>query len=884
MGTVSHSGSRLHRFDFYLCALRLRAGMAFALMAAFGASLVTISAHAQSSRDIVGGPITTQRLEQFLNAYVDPTDAEATAIDRLHESYLDRYRAEIEPEATALMNSMNRRQPSKDEYEKFMRSLDRMQDKIAEADNQFFASAIELLAESRRGGMQRVREARERQRLLSGLVQFAPMMLGGGAGFIDLPARAIREGYFSKVSTENREAFDAVLRSQESRTLGQAREYNSEVRKALVGFFDVMMSMQESAQAAAQAVDPNNPESFQAMEAQQRAMMEKITALGAEVRKSVQSNFQANRAGAAALAALLPEDSGVLLRLDVADAAVNSVGFGGGRGSMSRTRMRTLGGRIDRDPDLSPEVKAEIANILKAWRRDQAQASEKLAEAMLEAPLSAGMFSVAESETVSAARRQYRDVGNATLKQIASKLLDHASRYVLSSTGYEEDGTEVELYRVASAPKVEDDASEVTALNDARLRSAFLGGSAGEAIDAMTADDVVRIAQLMGIDSSSQAVIEAVVDGWKGAQWDAQIAPLAARMVEVARRRMTTDDTGVRYDEALVRELESLRTRVATLAFELDEKLYADLASALGLSADDALFVLLRLERTDVAVSRSDMRGASAGVPLPLSRNLARAKVDPAMARTVLEGAKAEFAALASSLAARVQERLELTHRKHAAWRVFAGHDQAAMERASREYGELMLKAGQSDRAFGELLTKTFVDAFNTHANDAMLARDFRRAVVASAYPEVYKRADNAQVQLDAAQMLSGLSEDQRARVTALAAEYSVVFEKFSDEMVMQADQPMTGVGDEATWAEYQKRAERVEKARFNRNERTEKALAELRRILGVENAALVPGLVKDQEQASREAVGIWQVVPQCIAELCGQDERFNMWMGGDED
>jgi|GEM_PF-1781035 len=869
MGTVSRSGSRTRRLDFYLRAVRLRACVAFALVAAFGASLVTISAHAQSSRDIVGGPITTQRLEQFLNAYVCPTDAEATAIDRLHESYLDRYRAEIEPEATALMSSMNGRQPSKDEYEKFMRSLDRMQDKIAEADNQFLASAIELLAESRRGGMQRVREARERQRLLSGLVQFAPMMLGGGAGFIDLPARAIRDEYFSKVSTENREAFDAVLRSQESRTLGQAREYNSEVRKALVGFFDVMMSMQESAQAAAQAVDPNNPESFQAMEVQQRAMMEKITALGAEVRKTVQSNFQANRAGAAALAALLPEDSGVLLRLDVADAAVNSVGFGGGRGSLSRTRMRSLGGRIDRDPDLTPEVKVEIANILKAWRRDQAQASEKLAEAMLDAPLSAGMFSVAESETVSAARRQYRDVGNATLKQIASKLLDHASRYVLSSTGYEEDGTEVELYRVVSAPKAEDDASEATALNDARLRSAFLEGSAGQAIDAMTADDVVRIAQMIGIDSSSQAVIEAVVDGWKSAQWDAQIAPLAARMVEVARRRMTTDDTGMlRYDEALAREFESLRTHVATLAFELDEKLYVDLASALGLAADDALFVLLRLERTDVAVSRSDMRGAGAGagVPLPLSRNLARAKVDPAVVRTVLEGAKAEFAALASSLAARVQERLELTHRKHAAERVFATRDQAAVERASRDYGELMLKAGQSDRAFGELLTKTFVDAFNTHANDAMLARDFRRAVLASAYPEVYKRADNAQVQLDAAQMLSGLSEDQRARITALAAEYSVVFEKFSDEMVMPADQPMTGVADEATWAEYQKRAEKVEKARFNRTERTEKALAELRRILGAENAALVPGLVKDQEQASRE------------------DERFNMWMGGDED
>jgi hypothetical protein len=832
------------------------------------AACIAPDAHAQSSRDIVGGPITTQRLERFLNAYVAPTDAEAAAMDRLHESYLDRYRAEIEPEASALMGSMSGRQPSKDEYEKFLRSLDRMQDKISEADNQFFASATELLAESRRGGMQRVREARERQRLLSGIVQFAPMMLGGGAGFIDLPARAIREEYFSKVSAENREAFDAVLRSQEQRTLGQAREYNSEVRKALFGFFDVMMSMQEAAQEAARAVDPNNPDSFRAMEAQQRAMMEKIAALGTEVRNAVKSNFEANRAGAAALAALLPEESGVLLRLDVADAAVNSVGFGGGRGNVSRTRMRTLGGRIDRDPEITPEVKAEIANILKSWRRDQAQASEKLAEAMLDAPTSFGMFGASsESETVDAARRKYRDVGNAALKQIAAKLLDKSSRYVISSSGFEEDGTEVELYRVASVPKAEEDNSKDAEFNEARARSSFVDGSAGQSIDAMTADDVVRVAQTIGVDSSSQAVIEAVVDGWKSSQWDAQIAPLTTRMLEVARSRMTADDTGMlRYDDTLVREFESLRTRVAALAFELDEKLYADLASALGLAADDALLALLRLERTDVAVSRAIGPGGNVGIPLPLSRILARAKIDPAIARAVLQGGKEEFAALASSLPSRLRERLELAHRQAATERVFATRDQAAVERASREYGELMLKASQTDLAFGELLTKTFVDAFNSHAGDAMVADGFRRAVLASAYPEVYKRSDSAQIQLDAAQALSGLSDDQRARLAALAAEYTVVFEKLSEEMIMPPSFPVMDASDEATWSDYQKRAEAIEKARFSRNERTEKALAELRRILGADKASLVPGLLKDEEATA------------------GEDEEMNMWMGGDVD
>ena len=70
------------------------------------------------------------------------------------------------------------------------------------------------------------------------------------------------------------------------------------------------------------------------------------------------------------------------------------------------------------------------------------------------------------------------------------------------------------------------------------------------------------------------------------------------------------------------------------------------------------------------------------------------------------------------------------------------------------------------------------------------------------------------------------------------------MYDKLSGEMAQPSGMPMTGAMDEAGWAEYQKRAEAIEKARFNRKERTEKALSELRRLLGAEHATLVPGLV----------------------------------------
>jgi hypothetical protein len=57
----------------------------------------------------------------------------------------------------------------------------------------------------------------------------------------------------------------------------------------------------------------------------------------------------------------------------------------------------------------------------------------------------------------------------------------------------------------------------------------------------------------------------------------------------------------------------------------------------------------------------------------------------------------------------------------------------------------------------------------------------------------------------------------------------------------------MVAGGDPDGWREYQERAEAVEKIRFQRNERTEKARSEARRILGEELASRVRGLVPDE-------------------------------------
>ena len=52
--------------------------LAISLLCAFSA---TRGAHAQTSMQMVGGPLTTKRLERLLSAYVQPTADEASAID-----------------------------------------------------------------------------------------------------------------------------------------------------------------------------------------------------------------------------------------------------------------------------------------------------------------------------------------------------------------------------------------------------------------------------------------------------------------------------------------------------------------------------------------------------------------------------------------------------------------------------------------------------------------------------------------------------------------------------------------------------------------------------------------------------------------------------------
>ncbi len=809
-------------------------------------AVLTTRAHAQSAKELVGGPITTKRFERTIRAYVAPTDLEMGALDRLHESYLEKFRAEIEPEIAAVAATMGGGEPNKDQFEKFMRDLDRINARIAEADNAFFAAATDLLPLDRQATMLRVREARERQRLLSGIVQFGPMMFGGGAGFVDFPNLIVKPSILNGVPAESREMFDSALRSQETRVLSQARTYNAEMRKSLTKFFEIYSTMGQG-EAAPVEGEPGEFDPGQ----NQMAIMQALAALGADLRKGVKSNFDANRSACAQLASMLPESTMLTVRMDLAMRSIGVMGMAYGA-SARGGGVKSVVAKIRRDSAFTPEVKAEVETILAAYTKDHVAALEALAVAVSESEgsmfMAMGMGGDDPSATtaLTTASERIQAVSRESMTKLAALLGDRSEGFVRKYEHTSEDGTValVDYYPVKEEKPSNDDETEAAQLN---VRSGFSSGY-GVPVP-FDAADILRIGTLVGFDSSMQSVVEAVVEQWKATQWDAQMNPLSDTLNSALSQRMTAGDNGeVVHDVAAANTVARTRSAMVKLLFELDELLYADLAGALGLAANDPTLVLLRLERTDLIPTRGGGPGGIVAFPYSASRWLAAGKVDSKTARAVIEGSSAEFTALASELPAQLARRMENAEKIATVERDFASRDQARIEASSRIYSTLIAASAALDTEFGASISALFNAAVDANVADPATNAALKRACVRSMHPEIYRVKDSAERQLAASTQLAGLSEDQLARLDALRAEYEVIYDALCVEMAAGSSNPFPLGATGEDWQEYTKRAAAIEQIRFRRNERTEKTLGELRRILGSELAASVPGLVIDPE------------------------------------
>ena len=141
-------------------------------------------AFAQGGLGQVPDPISSQELSTILNRHAKPTFDQWIAIDEHVERYADSFQELRDgPIQKLLLNAraLSGGAPNAKVVEGYMRELDKVETRIRTLDNQLFDSILTLLREDQYVGLERARSARNRTRLKTG---GAGQM--GGSGSLDL--------------------------------------------------------------------------------------------------------------------------------------------------------------------------------------------------------------------------------------------------------------------------------------------------------------------------------------------------------------------------------------------------------------------------------------------------------------------------------------------------------------------------------------------------------------------------------------------------------------------------------------------------------------------------------------------------------------------------
>lgn len=804
-------------------------------------------ASAQSQRDIVCNAMGMRRFDRLSRAYLAPTDAELEALDRLHEAYLDKFRAELEPQIEALIKTMSGSMPTKSEFERFLRELDALNARIAEADTAFLNAVADVVAEPRKAAVNRLREARERQRLLAGLGRFAPMMFGGGGSFVDLSDLVVQPRVLASVPAERREQFDAVLAGMEQRLTAQARAYNARMREGMLKFFEAASAMQ----GGLAPVEGEAPEQTAArVQAMQQAYVDAMSEVGGEFRRAVRGNFDANRDALQQLSQILPEDVALDLRTRAALKAIGlmSVGMSMGAGGDPETVVRRLSTRIGRAGSVTPEARAQAEAVLVAWRRTNAESLEAIARAVSEgasaSPFDAGGSpeSRAIGEAVAAREQREQDVYRQLLAILG------AGNGIIEERMMPDESGEPTVAQLFIADESETDATgSASAGPGGDIPEATLPGLDMSGAQPFEPRFVAEAFRMLGTEPGEGDVVDAIVDSWRTNEWIPRIEPLRRELAAASARVYSAGADGqILYDDEAVRTVERVRQQMSAAVFELDAKLATSLSGALGLAIDDPSLLLLRLERLAVLAGRG--AGADSGYPRSILQLLKSAELDPATARAVLENGRAGWTALADEIPALAAAVLERGRQITVAERGFSTRDPQLVRESSADYTRLLQEGTAANAALGKRIGEIYDSACAAAITDPDTSHAARIARLRAMHPSIYRMADSAQRQLSGARRLPGLSDDQRARIEALAAEYDAVYLKLSEQMVLPPLDPFPGDGSQESWQEYARKQAEVQKIGFQRRQLTDKTLLKLRRTLGDAMAAQVPGLAPGDE------------------------------------
>jgi hypothetical protein len=816
-------------------------------------------AHAQGTFGQLPDPISGPEMTKLSRLYVQPTPQQEESIEALHDSYKERFKVLREGDIERFLRDMQKLQgsgmlPSKEDFDSYLRGYERVQRQVEDLDNSLFEGIVALVGEDRRPAVQRARDARARTRSTMGMT----------AGmFGQSPNADLSEVILEVVKDPAaRAAVDPALVVYEQRLTSLTRDLHE---SAIEG----SKKMIEALRAAGlgemtQEEMMKNPEKMQEiMEAVQRAMAE---AMSGVVRKAGDMKEYSG----STLRTLLPQlpemDRRRVRHLYISRAHPEIGGDPNGVERIFLWARRTAG--------LDNQAKALAEEAYRTWvSSDDALVDQALKAAEASRPpmdftgaseeaqaLTTKLREIAEKRATAAAR---------AVDSIRTVLGEERAKRVLEAlTSLSNDPFEDQSDPLADAGEGSGSVGIGASASPIEPPSAMerMGNMDGSMIELAA---IEQAADCVGLEEYKR-VIARTIHADYAKRWNDELLPMRERAAEAARSRWTFGANGSAEEKPGGADAYFQARRDAlTKQGELDDRCLQDLAAGLG-EPGQPLVALVTLERVEACRRFNRVNDFRAFGVNESQVNFGSLICDASLSaeeRSAAVGAAALHAAELLKQARLAQATgLDLEREQEALWRTYQadaardsaeeGEGEAAARTPSPEAAMRVQREQQRIAARQAAVARTVASAETALWNAVLGAvPEQRRTELADArerarFPGIFDNPRSAQVYLDKALQLSDLADDQRPKVQALADRYRTDHMALCRRMIPSADElaaePPTSEDMremQAYWQKQMEIANRREKLRFERDELSQRTVAQLRRLLNEVQVARIEGL-----------------------------------------
>lgn len=828
--------------------------------------LLVPAAHGQGTSGQVPDPISTFELRSTLDIYVRPSPVEWETIESVHDDYREAFRQLREGDIEKFlleMRSMQQAMPTKRSMEEFFRKYDRIQDRIAQIDGTLFDGIAAIVGEERRDGVERAREHRTRQRYGSGVMG----MMGGNSGTrVDVSGLALA----LELTPAQREAIDPTLRSYERSLTSLLRTLSESTTKGWLAAFDEMDRLGLAGMSQEELMaDPERMQ--QLMEAMQQSMRkagEQAAKIGSDISSLNVRTFRT-------VVGQLEGDQARRFRTRFVSAAYPELSWGGRdteklfRAAM---RLRSI------DADTKDRVQLAYGNWQAADDALVEEGMKRLDE--WNSGRTPFDFDPTAWETHSQWTQEHAQKRAELAGRHRSELdsLIGAER-IQKLVAFIADGKNAAADPFDLSGDPEEDAPPEFGVRAADPGEEYVDPmSMGGEPPAMSVAFVAGLASRLGLDAGGRAILETLHSDYLK-RWEEEVAPKFEQARD-AQMRVWTDrgDAMPRPDAAAQNEWFTRMSEAADAVVAIEDEFFADAERALG-DAHAVELDVARVERGLALIARGGSGGeympfANARervVNLPLVVKRAGLSPDEERAALAVIAAKADETIEGQRRLVReqieVQRRLqELTMRMQTIYQeemptpvpdengaVAAQPNAAAMRRIQElsqqmfriqaELEEISTRQADSLRALAMSAFETIDEAGRPAA---LLAYE------QEAYPGIFRDDLSAMPYIEKALAFGDLTPDQRTRLDALRREYGDAYLEFCRRMVPKRTPAAPDAKPEERFFEQMRTSQEAAKVRFERDERSARAISQLQRILNEDQARRVPGL-DEYERMSRE-------------------------------